>query len=475
MLEISAADIAAKLKADNPWWSAPPDTPWPVTALPRRAQFGSFWQLVTSPVRRAVVLLGARRVGKTTMIRQAIAEAIAGGNLLGPILFASIDTPTYAGLPLERLLQVFEAEHPHDPAARRLVVFDEIQYLRDWERHLKDLVDRHPATKFVVSGSAGAALRRQSEESGAGRFTDFELSSLSFAEYLAFAGKEDALIEATGPAPREYRARDLAALNQAFIDYVNSGGYPEMVVDSAARADPQRFSGRDIVDKVLLRDLPQLYGIQDIQELNRLFTAVTYNTGQEVSLEELSKNSGVAKNTIARYLDYLESAFLIARVRRVDENARHFQRQRQIKVYLTNPSMRAALFGPVVDATPAMGALAETAAFCQWLPSPARRQLHYARWPQGELDIVCLDPGMQRPVWAYDVKWSDNHVERPGELKRAVEFAQRVGLKMIGATTKTLTRTDRIGGIEVRMFPLSLHCYRVGKAQDEHCAWELDP
>ncbi len=106
------------------------------------------------------------------------------------------------------------------------------------------------------------------------------------------------------------------------------------------------------MQKVLLHDLPSLYGIEDIQELNKLFTALAYNTGQEISLDSLSQNANVAKNTIQRYIDYLEAAFLITRVRRIDEKAQRFQRQRNFKVYLTNPSMRAALFGPLPDDAP---------------------------------------------------------------------------------------------------------------------------
>ena len=59
------------------------------------------------------------------------------------------------------------------------------------------------------------------------------------------------------------------------------------------RADPRRYIGADIVEKVLLRDLPSLYGIQDVQELNALFMTLAFNTADEVSLEALSQDSGV--------------------------------------------------------------------------------------------------------------------------------------------------------------------------------------
>jgi hypothetical protein len=190
---------------------------------------------------------------------------------------------------------------------------------------------------------------------------------------------------------------------------------------------------------------------------------LTYNSGQEVSLEALSQNSGVAKNTIQRYLDYLEAAFLIHRVRRVDENARRFVRQRSFKVYLTNPSMRAALFAPATLGADSLGPLAETAVFGQWIHSPEIRNLHYARWPAGEVDIVRLEPATARPTWAYDVKWSDHHVQRPEELNALIDFASRSGMTEVGATTLTATQTFNVRGVEVRLFPLSLHCYTLGR------------
>ena len=464
MLRISDTDIVARLRVDNPWWSGPIDQTLSPYNFRRRAYYEALKRLIARPINRAVILLGARRVGKTTLIRQLIGEVSASGEV-GPILFASVDTPTYSGLPLQKFLDFFESECPHDSSASRLIVFDEIQYLSDWERHLKELVDRYPATKFLASGSAGAALKRKSDESGAGRFTDFSLPPLTFAEFLVFRDLEEELIfeEQVDDGRLQYRTTDIEKLNRNFIDYVNFGGYPEVVVAPELQADITRTVGRDIVDKVLLRDLPSLYGIQNIPELNRLFTMLAFNTGQEVSLDALSQNSGVAKNTIGRYLEYLETAFLIFRVRRIDDSARHFKRQRGFKVYLTNPSMRAALFGPVLDGERAMGALAETAAFCQWLHSPDIRNLHYARWRDGEVDVVRLDPATMKPSWAYDVKWSDRPKDRPDELRSLVGLAHRTGLKLVGVSTRTVSTTSTIDGVEIHLFPLALQCYRLGR------------
>ena len=465
MLTISDEDIAQRLRADNPWWGGPVDLSAFPYKLRRRSYYRVFKALLARRVRRALVLLGARRVGKTTLLRQLIGEASATGQF-GPVLFASVDTPTYSGMPLDRYLDFFARECQHDETGARLVVFDEIQYLNDWERHLKDLVDRFPQTTFVASGSAGAALKRKSDESGAGRFTDFVLPPLTFAEFIAFSEVDPALVRNAGPDDREavlgFKTDDIAELNRHFIDYINYGGYPEVVTSPDVRDDMARTVGRDIVDKVLLRDLPSLYGIQNIPELNRLFTMLAFNTGQEVGLDALSQNSGVAKNTISRYIDYLEAAFLIFRVRRLDESARRFVRQRGFKVYLTNSSMRSALFGPVGESSRHLGALVETVAFGQWLHSPELQNIHYARWGDGEVDIVRLHPATQKPTWAYDIKWSDRALERPEEAKPVISLARSAGLRHVGISAMTARGTVSTEGVTVRVFPTSLQCYALG-------------
>lgn len=112
--------------------------------------------------------------------------------------------------------------------------FDEIQYLKDWERQLKVLVDSFPETKFIVSGSAAAALKRHSTESGAGRFTDFMLPPLTFQEYIHLKGMNHLIYDGTisyGVNQRPYcLTHNIKALNKEFVHHLNFGGYPEVVL-----------------------------------------------------------------------------------------------------------------------------------------------------------------------------------------------------------------------------------------------------
>lgn len=106
------------------------------------------------------------------------------------------------------------------------------------------------------------------------------------------------------------------------------------------------------VEKVLLRDLPSLYGISDIQELNKLFLHIAFRSGNEFSYETLSSEAGIKKDTIRKYLEYLEyleAAFLIKVVNRIDQNAKKMQRVTSMKIYLTNPTLRCALYTPISE------------------------------------------------------------------------------------------------------------------------------
>lgn len=404
--------------------------------------------------------MGPRRVGKTVMLWQAVESLIRDGVSPTSICYINVGVPLFNGLGIEQLIQLAWKASGGNEDKPSFFFFDEIQYLREWEVHLKTAVDAFSNIKFVASGSAAAALRLKSNESGAGRFTDFTLPPLTFFEYLDLLEKTDLVsIEGSG-VKIQFSAPDIDVLNEQFINYLNFGGYPEVVFSKEIQADPGRYIKNDIIDKVLLRDLPSLYGIQDIQELNSLFTTLAYNTGNEVSLDELSQNSGVAKNTIKRYIEYLEAAFLVKIVHRVDRAAKAFKRANFFKVYLTNPSLRSALFAPIQSDDEHIGSLVETAVFAQWFHDSDTR-LHYARWKSGEVDIVNVRSNMS-PDWAVEVKWSDLYEKNPHKLKSLLQFCAEHPDCSAAVTTRTKTSVKNISGIKIDFRPASLYCYLLG-------------
>ena len=150
--------------------------------------FNLFKPLVYENIRRAVVLMGPRRVGKTVMLYHMVQDMIENGVDPMKIIFITIENPIYNNISLEQLFTYAKEATGIEDKNDWHIIFDEIQYCRDWEVHLKSLVDSYRKDKFIVSGSAAAALKFASNESGAGRFTDFLLPPLTFNEYISLKG-----------------------------------------------------------------------------------------------------------------------------------------------------------------------------------------------------------------------------------------------------------------------------------------------
>lgn len=457
--------ITKRMAIDNPWWSRA-SIPDDYRQMPSRAYLNEFYSLVSDmSIRRAVILMGPRRVGKTVMIYHAIQRLIDSGVDPHRIIYVSVDTPIYNNTSLEELFShAKEALKSDDAQDGFYVFFDEIQYLKNWEVHLKSLVDTYRRSKFVASGSAAAALKMKSYESGAGRFTDFMLPPLTFFEYLDLQHLNNVIIDSrSGIAP--YDTINIDELNRLFIDYINYGGYPEVVFSEKIKANPGQYIKNDIIDKVLLRDLPSLYGITDIQELNKLFVHIAFRSGCEFSYESLTSEAGIKKELLKKYLEYLEAAFLIKVVNRIDQNAKRMQRVTSFKIYLTNPSLRCALFSPISNDDDLIGSMVETAIFSQWIQG-GKTDFFYANWisghDKGEVDIVWVDPVSQKPFSLAEIKWSDRYADSPMELKSLLRFLEKnKEIRKIIVTSKTRLAETTIGSHRFLFIPSAIYAYWV--------------
>lgn len=437
-----------------------------------RQYINIFYPLVKSKdPRRALILMGPRRVGKTVMMHHSIKRLLEEGVPAQNIIYINVETPIYNKILLELLFGIACTILEKSPTKDSLYVFfDEIQYLKNWEVELKSMVDAYRNVKFIASGSAAAELKKRSDESGAGRFTDFNLPPLTFYEYIRLKGYSKIMLRKPiewGNGEREiYSTIDVNKLNALFIDYINYGGYPEVVFSDKIRENPGQFIRHDIIDKVLLRDLPSLYGINDVQELNSLFTMIAYHSGTQFSYDKLSKESGVPKETLKKYINYLEAAFLIKVVKRTDDTVKSYQRETQFKIYLTNPSLRCALFEPLTEQSPEIGDMVETAVYAQWFPRHSS-ELRYANWRQGrlqgEVDMIGLDISRQKPFWAVEIKWSNLFFNNPGDLKSLNYFMDKNNLAEAFVTTISETGCKDLNGKKIHFIPVACYAYTVGE------------
>ena len=466
---IPTRKIIERLRYENPWWVTK-EVAKLSSSMSKRLYFDLFYPFVIErSIKRALVLMGPRRVGKTVMLFHSIEDLIKNGVNPQKLFFIGIDNPIYVNLSLEDLLALCKESLTLKNLDGCFVFFDEIQYLKDWERHLKVLVDSYPETKFIVSGSAAAALKWHSTESGAGRFTDFLLPPLTFQEYIHLKKLDhliyDGEIEYGDKGISYCLTHDTKELNREFVHYLNFGGYPEVVLSEKIQSDMGRYVKNDIVDKVLLRDLPSLYGIKDVQELNRFFTYIAYNTGNEFSYETMSKESGIQKDTLKKYLEYLEAAFLIKVLNKVGINAKRLKRITSFKVYLTNPSLRTALFSPITETDSEMGNMVETAVLSQWMHRE-KLDLTYARWKdgrkEGEVDLVLVDARSYKPIWGVEIKWSNRYFDKPQELRSLISFCNENKFK-----SAVITSIDQLGQkdldtIKFTFIPASIYAYNIG-------------
>ncbi|HHW14050.1 MAG TPA: ATP-binding protein [Firmicutes bacterium] len=390
----------------NPWWRTgvvPPESARPV----RRFAFFEAWRIMKHPsLRRTVVLSGPRRVGKTTILYQMIAALLQAGTPPQAVLYASLDHPLLKLGGLGRIMDVYRQTTA--PEAPELYVFlDEVQYAEEWDRWIKTFYDQNPHLHTVATGSASPVLALKASESGVGRWTTVRVPTLSFYEYLALTGADRP--EVNGPVgPQDLVRRQavdlvrlvhrLSPLQRAFNRYLLLGGFPEIALADDL-AFGQRLMREDIVDKVLKRDLTALFGVRNVNDLEKLFLYLCLNSGGILSLETVSRDLGVSRPTVQNYLNLLELGNLIYLSHPAEISGKKALRSRP-KAYLADAALRNAVLlrGEEVLSDPGeLGLLVETAVykhFAQYYQAALPRLGYYRDSRTGkELDVVVALPG----------------------------------------------------------------------------------
>ena len=166
-----------------------------------------------------------------------------------------------------------------------------------------------------------------------------------------------------------------------------------------------------------------------------------------------------------KYLEYLEAAFLIKVLNKVDINAKRLKRVTSFKVYLTNPSLRTALFSPITETDYEMGNMIETAVLSQWMHRE-KLDLTYARWKEGrlegEVDLVLVDVKTFKPLWGVEIKWSNRYFEKPNELKSLIHFCKYNQFKNALVTSIDQSGVKQVDEILFSFLPASVYSYNIG-------------
>lgn len=371
MAIISKEGILKVLTAYNPWWKTGIMNPKLSKTYKRFAFYEGMKRLERRDLRRTVVLTGTRRVGKTTIQYQMIEALLSRGVAPQKIVFVSMDHPM---LKLAGFNEILECYHENIYAEQDCYYFfDEVQYAQDWDKWLKVIYDTQPDTQVVATGSASPALIRGNQESGAGRWTVIKVPTMSFYEYcelleldrpeLPLGLKITSMLNKT-QQERAQIMMQLSKVQNYFNRYLQVGGFPELALTNNDLM-AQQIMREDVVDKVLKRDLPALYNIRNVTELERIFLYLCNVSSEIVSIEAIAKElGGVSRPTVENYIRYLESANLIYQSWPVNMAGKKVLKARP-KIYIADAAIRnAVLMDDSLLTDPVeMGKVVETAVY----------------------------------------------------------------------------------------------------------------
>ncbi len=269
-------------------------------------------QLHQSLQRREItILVGARQVGKTTLLQSLMNNLKQNGE---QVLFLNMDIEADARILqsqqslVNRILLEFGDNFG-------FVFIDEIQHKQDAGRFLKGLYDMQLPCKFVVTGSGSLELKEKISEALTGRKHLIEMHPVSFYEYLDYK-------TAYSYTDRldEYCRIEHTTLLGFFYEYLTYGGYPKVITSDTSELK------YDVMDEIftsyITKDITYLLGVRSPEKFIRLIQLLAAQCGGILNHAQLASDVGVAVETVNNYLWYAEKTFVIENIRPYFTNSR---------------------------------------------------------------------------------------------------------------------------------------------------------
>jgi len=443
---VSSSDIASVLASFNPWWRSAPLADLPTW---RRTAFQELhaW-LSQPPAHRAVLLSGARQIGKTTLMLQGIEALLNAGVPAANILYATFDHPLFKLAGIEAVIAAWREREPRVSGPEYLFL-DEAQFTRQdgealgtWVKHQ---VDFRKDRRIVFTGSS-MPLLEAGQESGVGRWHTIGLTTLSFYEYLRIKRIDLPALPALRGlrdlfdwSPADFlRTTDLAAAYVGhFHGYLVRGGFPQTAqIESITQA--QRLLREDIVDKVLKRDATALFGVRRVLDLEHTFLYLCLHDGGLLDMVDLCNNLAVKRPTAQHFIELLEAMHLIYRLP-PHGYGKDILRGR-FKIYLADPAIAPAVLlkgKSLIDDAAALGVATETAVFKHLFARYYTHSIRFSYWRgrrDHEVDLLAELGGELIP---FEVKYRAQHTGTR-ELRGLIELCQSKHIERAYVVTKAL-------------------------------------
>ncbi len=329
------------------------------------------------------IILGARQVGKTTLLRQL--EQQFGQHAL----WINGDEP--------HVRQEFENINSNELkqliGTQKLLFFDEAQRIPNIGLTLKLLYDNFPDLEVYVTGSSAFYLADTIKESLAGRKLQFNLYSLSFEEITEHYG----LLHAK------------STLDTMLV----YGLYPEVYT----RPEYAKDILNELIDSYLFKDVFQFSGIKRHELIDKLTQALSFQIGSQVSYTEISSLVGTTKDTVNKYINLLEQNFIVFRLSSFSTNQRN-ELKKSKKIYFWDIGIRNAIINDFrnVNLRQDIGHLWENFLIVERLKTVSYKGIdakpYFWRSTTGlEIDYLEIRSG---EIYAYEFKWNENRkVKQP--------------------------------------------------------------
>ncbi len=290
----------------NPWWQKEKIE----TKIPRPKYLETLKKNISN--QEILLLLGSRRVGKTTIMKQWIDYLIKQKINPKNIFYLLLDHPELKNTSLLRIIDEFYKFNNLSNQQKTYIFLDEIQYKKNWDQEVKALYETKNI-KFILSGSAISLISRQ-KTFLTGRYLKYIVHPLDWQEFQIFSQNRD------------------------ILNYLQIGGYPEYVINH----DPQYLL--DLVDNIVYKDIVEVYKIRQPKIIKDILLILSRAVGYKISLNKIAKTLKVSIETIKDYLQFLAEVYLVYEVPKFSSSLNE-QIYNEKKYYFYDTGLVKALSG----------------------------------------------------------------------------------------------------------------------------------
>jgi len=338
---------------------------------------------------KVVVIYGPRRCGKTTLLNKFLEETKDKYILING-----------EDITVQKNLNSQSIEKLKSFAENKLLAIDEAQKIKNIGLNLKLIVDNIKGVKVIATGSSSFDLAKNIGEPLTGRKYTLKLFPLSQMEI--------------GAAENKFQTE--ANLENRLI----YGSYPEIIMAGDNQVREKEL--KEIVGSYLYKDILELDGLKHSDKIVRLLQLLAFQIGKEVSFAELGSQLGMSKNTIERYLDLLEKAFVVIKLIGFSRNLRE-EISKNPRYYFYDNGIRNALINNfnLLDVRDDIGMLWENYIVMERIKKQEYSGIQannyfWRTYDKKEIDFVEERGGK---LCGYEIKWKEKKINAPKDWKNS--------------------------------------------------------